>query len=55
FTGRYLDIVDYLKTLEALPWKMFWGEAKLETEKYPRSRFTLVVYTLSLREGWIGV
>lgn len=55
FTGRYLDIVDYLKTLEALPWKMFWGEATLETEEYPHSRFTLVLYTLSLQEGWIGV
>jgi MSHA biogenesis protein MshJ len=53
--GRYLDIVDYLKTLEQLPWKVFWGEAVLETDQYPVSTFTLVLYTLSLREGWIGV
>ncbi len=55
FRGRYADIVDYLETLERLPWKMFWGEATLETEQYPLSRFTLVLYTLSLREAWIGV
>lgn len=55
FRGRYADIVDYLEALERLPWKMFWGEATLETEKFPLSRFTLVLYTLSLREAWIGV
>lgn len=55
FRGRYADIVDYLEALERLPWKMFWGEATLETEQYPLSRFTLVLYTLSLREAWIGV
>lgn len=55
FRGRYADIVDYLEALERLPWKIFWGEATLETEQYPLSRFTLVLYTLSLREAWIGV
>lgn len=55
FRGRYADIVDYLEALEGLPWKMFWGEATLETEQYPLSLFTLVLYTLSLREAWIGV
>jgi MSHA biogenesis protein MshJ len=54
FTGRYVDIVDYLKRLEALPWKFFWGEASLATEKYPISRFTLVLYTVSLDKGWMG-
>ena len=53
--GRYLDIVSYLKALEALPWKVFWGEVVLETEKYPSSKVTLVIYTLSRHPGWIGV
>lgn len=53
--GRYFDIVDYLKALEALPWKVFWGEVTLETEKYPSSKVTLVIYTLSRHPGWIGV
>ena len=53
--GRYFEIVDYLKALEGLPWKVFWGEVSLETDKYPVSKVTLVIYTLSRHPGWIGV
>lgn len=53
--GRYVDFVKYLEALEALPWKVFWGQAALATDDYPVSTLTLVLYTLSLREGWIGV
>jgi MSHA biogenesis protein MshJ len=52
--GSYRDIVGYLRSLEALPWKVFWGEVALETEVYPVSRVTVVIYTLSRRRGWIG-
>lgn len=55
FRGRYRDIVSYLKAVEKLPWKIFWGEVSLQTEKYPYSTLTLTAYTLSLQEGWIGV
>lgn len=34
--GGYLDILRYLKTLEGLPWKLFWGQATMKTEKYPK-------------------
>jgi MSHA biogenesis protein MshJ len=53
--GRYFDIVDYLKTLEGLPWKVFWGQVSLESDKYPVSKVTLVIYTLSRYPAWIGV
>jgi MSHA biogenesis protein MshJ len=52
--GGYRDIVGYLRGLEALPWKVFWGEVKLETEVYPVSHVTVVIYTLSRRRAWIG-
>lgn len=52
--GRYMDIVSYLRELEALPWKMYWGRFTLASEDYPNSRMTLVIYTLSLRPGWMG-
>lgn len=55
FKGRYFDIVDYLKSLEGLPWKVYWGEVTLETDKYPVSKVSLVIYTLSRYPGWIGV
>jgi MSHA biogenesis protein MshJ len=53
--GSYLDILGYLHALEALPWKVFWGQATLQTEKYPVSHITLLIYTLSTREGWIAL
>ncbi len=53
--GSYLDMVRYLKGLEAQPWKVFWGQVSFQTEKYPVSKLTLVIYTLSTREGWIGI
>jgi MSHA biogenesis protein MshJ len=53
--GRYADIVNYLHALEGLRWKVFWGQVNLETETYPISHLTLVVYTLSLRQSWIGI
>jgi MSHA biogenesis protein MshJ len=52
--GSYPEIVAYLRALEALPWKVFWGEVSLETETYPVSRVTVVIYTLSRSRGWIG-
>lgn len=53
--GGYLDVLRYLKSLEALPWKVFWGKVSLKTEKYPDSRVSLVIYTLSTNEAWIGL
>lgn len=53
--GGYLDILRYLKTLEGMPWKVFWGKVTLKTEKYPDSRASLLIYTLSTHEAWIGL
>lgn len=53
--GGYLDILRYLKSLEGMPWKVFWGQATLKTDKYPDSRLDLLIYTLSTQEGWIGL
>lgn len=51
--GNYLDILAYLRELEALPWKMFWGQVSLKVEQYPTSHVTLRIYTLSTQPGWI--
>ncbi|GAB4512080.1 MAG: hypothetical protein Tsb0026_15750 [Sulfuricaulis sp.] len=53
--GGYLDILRYLQSLEAMPWKVFWGKVTLKTEKYPDSRASLLIYTLSTHEAWIGL
>lgn len=53
--GNYLDILRFVQAMEALKWRFFWDQFDLEVEQHPRARVRLVVYTLSLEEGWIGV
>lgn len=54
-SGRYGALVRFLRDLESQPWKLIWDEAELEVEKYPVSRLTLIVYTLSFEPGWLAV
>ena len=51
--GNYLDMVDYMSALEAMPTRLFWGKAQLDVEEYPSSRLTLTLYTLSLDQNWM--
>ncbi|MBI3547207.1 MAG: type II secretion system protein M [Gammaproteobacteria bacterium] len=53
--GNYLDILRYLKSLEDMEWKVFWGQVTLQTEKHPVSKVNLLIYTLSTHEAWIGL
>jgi len=53
--GRYLDIMQYLKALEALPWQFYWRSLELQTTKYPLNRVQIELSTLSLEKDWIGV
>ena len=51
--GNYLDMVNYMSALEAMPTQLFWGKAQLEVEEYPNARLTLTLYTLSLDRKWM--
>jgi MSHA biogenesis protein MshJ len=55
FEGGYLDALHYLRTLEALPWHLYWDNVAFKVGKYPLAQFTITVHTIGLREGWIGV
>jgi MSHA biogenesis protein MshJ len=55
FEGGYLDTLEYLKALEALPWHFYWDSLDFEVKDYPVGRVTLTVHTLNLKMGWIGV
>lgn len=50
--GSYLDMIDYMQTLETMPVQLFWGKARLDAQ-YPNSRLTLTLYTLSLDQNWM--
>ena len=55
FTGSYLDMIDYLHALEALPWRFFWEAVEIDVTDHPKADGSVVVYTLSLDRRWIGV
>lgn len=51
--GNYLDMVDYMEALQALPTHLFWGNASFDVDEYPNGRLTLTLYTLSLDKKWM--
>lgn len=51
--GNYLDMVDYMSALDAMPTRLFWGRAQLDVEQYPAARLTLTLHTLSLDRQWM--
>lgn len=51
--GSYLDMIQYMDALQALPNQLFWGKARLDAGQYPDSRLTLTLYTLSLDTKWM--
>ncbi len=53
--GEFADLVRYLQALEGLSWRVLWDEVRLEAEAYPVSRLTVVIYTLSTEQAWLGV
>lgn len=51
--GNYLDMVDYMSALDAMPTRLFWGRAQLDVDDYPAARLTLTLHTLSLDRQWM--
>lgn len=53
--GTYFDIMNYLVQLEAMPWQLYWGKARLHVDEHPTSTLTLELYTLSLEKKWLNI
>ena len=53
--GGYLDMMNYMAALEAMPWQLFWSRAKLSVDEYPRATLTLTLFTLSLDKAWLNI
>lgn len=53
--GSYFDLLNYLVELEAMPWQLFWANAKLSVVAYPKATLTLTVFTLSLDKKWLYI
>lgn len=53
--GNYLDLLQYLNTLERLPQQMYWARAQMRVVQYPAAELTLILYTLSMDKIWLQV
>ncbi len=53
--GNYLDMLDYMRALEAMPWQLFWSKAKLSSDDSGKLTLTLTLYTLSLDKNWLTI
>jgi MSHA biogenesis protein MshJ len=54
-SGAYLDLYEYLRTLERMPAQLYWGRAELSVGEYPSSTLKLTLYTLSFDRAWLIV
>jgi MSHA biogenesis protein MshJ len=55
FLGDYLTTLNYLKSLEELEWSFYWDNFELTVNEYPEANAAIEIFTLSLRQEWIGV
>ena len=53
--GHYLDVLNYLESLEQMPWSMLWSRAVLDTGPAGAVSLTLTVYTLNLDKTWLSL
>lgn len=53
--GRYADLLDYLKTLEAAPQRLLWGGLQLQVIQHPQVLLTLRLHTLSTDAHWAEI
>jgi len=53
--GGYPEMMNYMAALEAMPWQLFWGSAKLNVEEYPKATLTLTLFTLSMDKKWLNL
>lgn len=53
--GTYLEVLRFLEQLEGLEWRFFFERIEFTVADHPQGRLKLVLYTLGMHEGWIGV
>lgn len=53
--GSYLNVLDYLKRLEAMDERLGWVRLQYDADDFPRNEARIRVRTLSLDRAWLGV
>ncbi len=53
--GRYLDLLAYLKQIEALPVRLYWDKLEMRVVEHPIVSMHITLYTISLDKAWLQV
>jgi MSHA biogenesis protein MshJ len=53
--GNYLDMLAYMRELEALPERVYWSRSSLQVLEYPKASLRLNLFTLSLEKKWLNL
>lgn len=54
-SGSYLQLLQLMTEIEALPWRFYWESLDYQVTKYPDATIDIRVFTLSSEEGLLGV
>jgi MSHA biogenesis protein MshJ len=53
--GDYASIVNYMRALEGLPWRLHWRQLDVKALQYPQNQVRIEIGTLSLSRDWMSV
>jgi len=53
--GSYFDTLNYLQSLEKLPWRINWDMINYKVIHYPLAEINIHLYTLSFEEKWLAI
>lgn len=53
--GEYLDVLDYVSSLENGDWQFNWQSFEFKTKGYPNGVATIEIETLSKDKNWLGL
>ncbi len=49
--GGYMDLLNYLQSLENMPWKFFWQQVDFQATEHPHAETRLQLYTLGAQDA----
>jgi MSHA biogenesis protein MshJ len=53
--GNYLDMLTYMRELEAMPERVYWSRSSFSVLEYPKASLRLNLFTLSLEKKWLNL
>ena len=45
FEGRYIEILEYLETVEGFPWQLYWRAFDYQVDEYPNAMITIELFS----------